>query len=105
MVLGFGISIAGIVLGYMLMLCVKGDYRDYDKPPPCFENWTRYEAYYKMLKLGVSIPIMNRIKQWFLETFVFSSLLRLSLETSLDMLFGIMLELKYMPSGNLIETF
>ena len=36
---------------------------------------------------------------------MFSSLLRLSLETSLDMLFGIMLELKYMPSGNLIETF
>ena len=106
MVMGFGISIVGIVLGYMLMVCVKGDYSDYDKPAlNTFENWTKYEAYYRMLKLGVSVPILNRLKQWVLETFVYSSLFRLSLETSLDMLFGIMLELRYMPSGNVIETF
>ena len=106
--MGFGISIAGIVLGYMLMVCVKGNYSDYHKPlPNTFENKTKYEEYYIQLKLRltVPVPILIRIKQWVLETFVYSSLFRLSLETSLDMLFGIMLELKYMPSGNVIETF
>ena len=47
MVMGFGISIAGLVLGYMLRVCVKGNYSDYHKPlPNTFENKTKYEEYY-----------------------------------------------------------